>query len=148
VSVKVINGLDVPKNLTRAANAAVGLINDLVTEVERLMVERDERWESSQNWHAAYHAEHTKLVKTEEALALTVARVKKIEYEVPWTVDGAYERLQADLLRAEEALCLARKVTDAYTAEAEDHNDGEFSLWKADDLVVAIVNLRAALEDE
>ena len=40
------------------------------------------------------------------------------------------------------------KVADAYTAEAEDHTDGEFALWKADDLVNAIVALRAALGED
>jgi hypothetical protein len=47
---------------------------------------------------------------------------------------------EADKLKA-----ALTQITDAYTAEAEDHNDGEFALWKADDLVNAIVAARAAL---
>lgn len=57
----------------------------------------------------------------------------------------ALELLVARAERASEMEAAAKKVCDAYTAEAEDHNDGEFSLWKADDLVNAIVDLRAAL---
>lgn len=39
-------------------------------------------------------------------------------------------------------LAAAKRVTRAYTAEAEDWNDGEFALWQKDDLVVALVELR------
>jgi len=55
------------------------------------------------------------------------------------------EAAEAENARLREA---GTKVADAYTAEAEDHNDGEFALWKADDLVNAIVALRAALREE
>jgi hypothetical protein len=40
------------------------------------------------------------------------------------------------------ALEAAEKVADAYTAESEDHSDGEFALWNKDDLINAIVRLR------
>lgn len=56
------------------------------------------------------------------------------------------EKSRVALQEAERALReAAQRVADAFTAEAEDHNDGEFSLWGKDDLVMAIVNLRAAL---
>ncbi len=51
----------------------------------------------------------------------------------------AVSRLVARNIALEEA---ARAVTRAYTAESEDWNDGEFALWKADDLINAIVALR------
>jgi hypothetical protein len=52
------------------------------------------------------------------------------------------EAALAELIQIAER---ARAVVDAYTAQAEDWNDGEFSLWGKDDLVNAIVALRAAL---
>jgi len=55
------------------------------------------------------------------------------------------EAAEAERDRLREA---ATKVADAYTAEAEDHNDGEFALWQKDDLVNAIVALRAALRED
>jgi len=39
----------------------------------------------------------------------------------------------------------AEAVARAFTAEAEDWNDGEFALWRKDDLVNAIVNLRTVM---
>jgi hypothetical protein len=44
-----------------------------------------------------------------------------------------------------DIIAAAIDVVDAYTAEAEDWNDGEFALWQKDDLVNAIVKLRKAL---
>lgn len=52
------------------------------------------------------------------------------------------EIVEAELRRVRAA---AEKVADAYTAEAEDWNDGELALWRKDDLVNAIVNLRQVL---
>jgi len=60
-----------------------------------------------------------------------------------WKVEALHHN--AEEIRLREA---ATKVTDAYTAEAEDHNDGEFALWQKDDLVNAIVALRAALGED
>ena len=60
----------------------------------------------------------------------------------------AEEVVTAHRVEIERLREAATKVADAYTAEAEDHNDGEFALWKADDLVNAIVALRAALAKE
>lgn len=37
---------------------------------------------------------------------------------------------------------VALRVEKAFTAEAEDWNDGEFALWRKDDLVNALVALR------
>ena len=66
---------------------------------------------------------------------------KRISDEAEFRAEAA----EAERDRLREA---ATKVTTAYTAEAEDHNDGEFALWKADDLVNAIVALRAALGED
>jgi hypothetical protein len=51
-------------------------------------------------------------------------------------------RSAAPALEFQTLLDAARAVTTAYTAEAEDWNDGEFALWDKDDLVAAIVALR------
>jgi len=51
-----------------------------------------------------------------------------------------------DVARCEALHEAAKKVTDAFTAEAEDWNDGEFALWRKDDLVNAIVELRKIVE--
>ena len=45
----------------------------------------------------------------------------------------------SDLVRLQKA---ADDVIDAYHRESEDANDGEFALWKADDLINAIIRLR------
>ena len=59
-------------------------------------------------------------------------------------------RIENERLRAENERLLraAQAVVTAYTAETEDWNDGEFSLWRKDALIVAIVSLRAALARE
>lgn len=41
----------------------------------------------------------------------------------------------------------AHAVVRAYTAEAEDWNDGEFALWRKDDLVNALVALRVVVAE-
>jgi hypothetical protein len=48
---------------------------------------------------------------------------------------------------SDELLEAARAVVRAYTAEAEDWNDGEYALWQKDDLIVALVRLRQVLAD-
>lgn len=52
------------------------------------------------------------------------------------------ERAEVERLRGQ--LAAARAVVRAFTAEAEDWNDGEYALWKKDDLIMALVRLRAA----
>lgn len=82
-------------------------------------------------------------------------RAEKERDELNAEADSLREQLYTDEAmregrkRAEaerdEVLRLAKAVTEAYTAEAEDWNDGEFALWKKDDLVNAIVELRSGL---
>lgn len=57
---------------------------------------------------------------------------------------SAPERVMEQLLAAEKIVQLAAKVALAYTAEAEDWNDGEYALWHKDDLVHALTDLRSA----
>lgn len=80
--------------------------------------------------------------KREQFRAEEAARVATALWE---GANDACGDLRAERDAALAQVELARRVTDAYTAEAEDHNDGEFALWKADDLINAIVALRAAL---
>lgn len=63
-------------------------------------------------------------------------------------MESGYDRRFALSFRRDDvwhALEAAEQAVKAYTAEAEDWNDGEFALWHKDDLVKALVSLRQAL---
>lgn len=78
----------------------------------------------------------------------TILRLEHERDEACVAWDAASDDRDDAQARVYELEAAATKVTDAYTAEAEDHNDGEFALWKADDLVNAIVALWIALAEE
>lgn len=67
-----------------------------------------------------------------------------------WQVPAAARADALDALKVLEQDQLreaAERVATAFTAEAEDWNDGEFALWGKDDLVNAIVTLRSVLAE-
>jgi hypothetical protein len=47
----------------------------------------------------------------------------------------------------DDLLAAAHRVTHAFTAEAEDWNDGTYALWRKDDLVNALAELRKVVGD-
>ncbi len=57
-------------------------------------------------------------------------------------IGDALRRILVSYLELDAA---ARKVTEAFTAESEDWNDGTYALWGKDDLISAIVALRSSL---
>lgn len=96
-----------------------------------------------------------------DALTEALAALSRVEQEHAEAINGhsacvyRAEAAEAEAAKLREA---ATRVVDVFTAEAEDHNDGEFALWEADDLgefalwkaadlLNAIVALRAALGD-
>ena len=91
----------------------------------------------------AYHRENDGRLAAEAELEVEKKRLREMQPIMRLSDD-----LHAALVEVARLREAATKVADAYTAEAEDHNDGEFALWKADDLVNAIVALRAALGED